>query len=319
MYELIVSKYNPKHVSIDTVIEFEKEFPQKYIKINKYEKIFYIINKLPFKTGKIVNLFFRKILSVFPSSKNVIAILMGQGQISKLEPYFWRRSKNAIYMFDCWEPSLYAIEKIINKYKLKYFFSSSKQSTKILKDKCKNSECVWVPEAITIRNYKYYHIDDKNIDVIQVGRKYDFYHQKIVNNCLEVGISYLYEKVRGVIMLPERVEFIEALARSKISICFSSDITHPKRSGIISTMTQRYLQSMASKCLIIGNVPNDMYELFDYIPIIEADLNSPFEQISNILKNFNSYQKLIEKNYLEVLNKHQWKNRIDLILSIINK
>jgi hypothetical protein len=69
------------------------------------------------------------------------------------------------------------------------------------------------------------------------------------------------------------------LANSKISICVPSDITHPERTGNISTITNRYLQSMASKCLILGKLPHDMLHLFDYNHIIEIDEENPVLQI----------------------------------------
>ena len=87
------------------------------------------------------------------------------------------------------------------------------------------------------------------------------------------------------------------LANSKISIFVPSDITHPNVTGSISTITNRFLQSMASRCLIVGKVPHDMLYLFDYNPIIEIDEENPVAQIEAILANFDTYIPLIEKNY----------------------
>ena len=76
---------------------------------------------------------------------------------------------------------------------------------------------------------------------------------------------------------------------------------------------------MASKCLIVGYVPDDMKYLFDYNPIIQIDMKNPTQQINDILKKFSEYTKLIQKNYLEVKEKHQWKNRVAVIQSILEK
>jgi len=82
-------------------------------------------------------------------------------------------------------------------------------------------------------------------------------------------------------------------------------------------MTNRYLQSLASKCLILGTTPDEMKEVFGYDPVIPVDMRDPAEQIVEILKNFNDYVPLIEKNYNECLSNHTWHNRWLKILEIL--
>jgi hypothetical protein len=74
-------------------------------------------------------------------------------------------------------------------------------------------------------------------------------------------------------------------------------------------MTNRYLQSMASKCLIVGCLPKEMLELFAYNPVVEIDRNAPIEQLKTILNNYSDYFPLIEKNYETVSKYHTWENR----------
>ena len=75
-------------------------------------------------------------------------------------------------------------------------------------------------------------------------------------------------------------------------------------------MTWRYLQSMSSKCLILGRMPHEMRLLFDYDPILEIDFTDPAGQLRAILKSFDTYAELIERNYRCVQEHHQWPNRI---------
>jgi hypothetical protein len=75
-------------------------------------------------------------------------------------------------------------------------------------------------------------------------------------------------------------------------------------------MTLRYLQSMVSKCLIVGKLPYDMQYLFDYNPVVEIDEQNPAGQLLEILHNFDQYQELIERNYQRVLSHHRWAHRI---------
>ncbi|MGC3976975.1 MAG: hypothetical protein QM751_01275 [Paludibacteraceae bacterium] len=145
--------------------------------------------------------------------------------------------------------------------------------------------------------------------MLAIGRKYDEYHNKIKDELAKAGKKYLYEKVKGEIIFPTREEFIGGLADAKISVCVPSNITHPERAGTIETMTIRYLQSMISKCLIVGHAPAEMIQLFGYNPVVEIDYEHPTEQLTDILNNYEKYIPLIEKNYHQVIENHTWENR----------
>jgi hypothetical protein len=159
---------------------------------------------------------------------------------------------------------------------------------------------------------------EKDIDVLSFGRKYDLLHDKIVDDMLCNGKKYFYEKNKGEIIFKDRKDFTDGLSRTKVSVCIPSCITHPERSGNISTMTVRYLQSMASKCLVLGYMPDEMEELFDYNPIVELDINNPSKQILSILENFTSYIPLIERNYQIVVDNHTWRDRWSSIKNILH-
>jgi hypothetical protein len=60
-----------------------------------------------------------------------------------------------------------------------------------------------------------------------------------------------------------------------------------------------------------------MKELFSYDPVIKADLKYPGEQITDILKNYDDYKPLLERNYNEVLLNHHWRNRANSIAELI--
>ena len=128
---------------------------------------------------------------------------------------------------------------------------------------------------------------------------------------------HLFEEKKGQLIFPTEKDLIDGLARTKISICVPSNITHPERAGDIETMTVRYLQSMASKCLVVGHAPQEMVELFGYNPVVEIDMEKPAEQIRDILENFTDYIPLIEKNYIETLANHTWNDRWQQIRAIM--
>ena len=200
---------------------------------------------------------------------------------------------------------------LVKKHRINIAFISSLQSAQYFRQlNLKDFASHWIPEAITVSNYRYKPYRERTIDVIQLGRRWDAYHEKIQPFCQSQGIVYLYEKKNGDLIFSTREEYLQGLSNSKISICVPRSVTHPASAGGIATMTRRYLESMASRCLILGVLPAEMEQLFDYNPIIEIDFADPCEQLRALLRDFESYLDLIEKNYEYVTTNHQWTNRL---------
>ena len=319
--EILSNSNLNNHPSIDTIKEFEDSIIEK---INCNEKIIRNTNNVLKKIlKKILLIIFNtspQLLTrciILKSKSSIFSILM-EFNILMLFPFYLRYNKKYLYLFDIWPNKIRHVVKLAKKLSIDVVFVSSQKSTEELSKFNLNTRFYWIPEAIDFKCYRYKNIIDKDIDVLQFGRKYEKYHLAILNILEQNNKIYLYEKRRGDIVFSNRDLFIDGLSRTKISICFPSSITHPERSGTFETMTVRYLQSMASKCLIIGYAPKEMISIFGYNPIIEANINQSGEQILSILKNYNSYIDLIEKNYLEVQN-HTWRDRWNKIRFIINK
>jgi glycosyltransferase involved in cell wall biosynthesis len=205
----------------------------------------------------------------------------------------------------------------IKYFHLDYVFISSSVVVQKFNHLMRDKKCYWIPEGINPDEYKFYPVEQRNIDVLAFGRKYQKYHEAIVNNLKEKRYNYLYEKNSGGLVFATKHEFIEGLARSKVSICVPHSLTNPDKAEDVETMTIRYLQSMASKCLIVGHAPAEMIELFGYNPVIEIDMNDPVNQLEHILENYLTYSGFIEKNYNEVIKNNTWMNRWNQIKSIL--
>lgn len=306
-----------EHVSSDTIIEFEKVILSDYnvdiikpIIVKEYNFYFFIYRLL----RKIFSYHSRKtkaeyITHPLNDKKHIFIVMMGL-ETYKYRPYgLFTNHYRSIFLFDAWGFDLDKIVDFVTTFKIDTVFVSASQSALLLKDKLANNKVHWIPEGINPQDYKVRTYQEKDIEVLALGRKYNRYHESIVDSCDIDNINYLYEIVKGQLVFPTREDFIQGLARTKISICFPSSITHPERSGDIETMTIRYLQSMVSKCLIVGHAPKEMIDLFGYNPVIEVDYTNSFDQLKKILANFTDYIPLIEKNYEIVVQNHTWNNR----------
>ena len=308
-FTLVKTNFN-HHVSMDLYYEFEARIISK----SNWE----IINGV----GSIQARMLRQLLKFIPPiqlpiKKHKNYVVIGY-QKEKFFPCFhFDADLKVLWMYDAWEPLFDEIEKTIRAYKINLVFTASKQSADYFNTlNIPNFQSHWIPEGIDVTQYQFIPYHERTTDILQLGRKWNEYHEKI--KTVENDLVYQYEKKAGQIIFPTREEFLFGLANSKISICVPSNITHPKVTGAISTITNRYLQSMASKCLILGKLPHDMLHLFDYNPIIEIDEENPVTQIESILANFDTYIPLIEKNYEVVKNFHNWDNRVTQIENFIH-
>ena len=313
------------HVSLDTVDEFE-------LAILSDARVDCTVLLSPFTRKRTYNvwLMLHKIgqyaLSVVKplfgekyfgnGHRDYFVVMMGAA-VTKFGPYFILSGRKSIYLFDAWPNQHEKIIDFIESWRINNIFISSSQATESLKKYEKECNFYWIPEAINPQLYRSYPYTKKDIDVLQFGRKYDLYHELIRMPLEQDHKTYRYEQKKGEIVFATREAFIDGLARSKISICVPSNMTHPERSGEFETMTVRYLQSMASKCLVVGHAPKEMIDLFGYNPVIEIDIKDPVNQLRFLLNNYSDYIPLIEKNYTEVIKNHSWHNRWKQIADVL--
>lgn len=255
-------------------------------------------------------------LPIFHSQKINFSAQLGPDFKICIPEYLFTKN-NFIYMFDAWPRFHQWMALMFDLLNVKAVFFSSREVHRLYQLNTRSScKSYWIPEGIQASAYHF--AAEKKVDVLEFGRKYQRYHDLIVGGLANTGKVHVYLKDNENILYKTKEEFAAGLADAKISICIPSNITHPERSEHISTMTLRYLQCMASKCLIVGVLPDEMVEVFGYMPIVPIDFDAAEEQILDILANYDDYTALIEKNYQEVLDKHQWSNRWATMEGIVN-
>jgi len=248
--------------------------------------------------------------------RDYFVVMMGL-DIVKTLPHFMFRGRKSVYVFDAWSSLYPQIKEFVGTFNIQYAFLPSSQTVEKLRDSVPGCAWFWIPEGVDVSQYKSFSSSKKDIDVLQFGRKYDAYHDLIVGPLERENIVYRYERVKGSVIFPTREEFVNGLARSKISICVPSSVTHPERSGDAETMTIRYLQSIVSRCLVLGRAPQEMIDLFGYNPVVEIDMNDPVGQIKQILRDYGQFASLIEKNYRAVVEHHTWNHRWSAMADVL--
>ncbi len=254
----------------------------------------------------------RKMRRGVPRGASCLVLMMGPAGRPYL-PGFILSGCRCLYLFDAWPSTYSRIIQVARCWGVDHLFVSASQAADALGALLPECRVSWVPEGVNPEQYRSLPAADRDIDVVQFGRKHDLYHEAVQAGFAKAGRSYVYEETKGTMVYPTRRAFVDGLSRAKISVCFPSSVTHPARSADTETMTQRYLQSMAARCLVVGQAPSEMIRLFGYDPLIEADLTDPAGQLIDILDSYDDYLPLVDRNQRVVNKNHTWAHRWELI------
>jgi hypothetical protein len=114
-----------------------------------------------------------------------------------------------------------------------------------------------------------------------------------------------------------RASLVSGLANSRISLCFPASDTHPSRAGSVEVLTQRYLEALASGCLIVGRSPRDLVALLGFDPAINLDLDTPADHLRSLLEHIDAYQAHVDRGVERVREVGRWDQRVRQLLSVL--
>jgi hypothetical protein len=197
-------------------------------------------------------------------------------------------------------------------------FITARQSAERMRQRIPGLDAIWMPEGIDPARYRGDKpLKERSIHVLEMGRLYDRYHQQIQPHCSAVGYVHKFQPAPWQHAFQTEQEFYDGLADSKISICFPRCMTHPHLAGDVETLTLRYLESIACKCIIVGHCPAELRELFGYDPVVAADLNNANAQLDRILGDSEDYSDLLERNYERLLEVGAWETRMNKVRELL--
>lgn len=246
--------------------------------------------------------------------------LSGIEYIKIFQHYACRAKLKVIYQFDSWTHDNAINENAFRSFKIDIAFLSIRKAVEYFNSlQIPFFRAYWIPEAITLGSYRQSDYAEKDIDFLQYGRRWDWIHERLLPFCASKGLRYEHPLNCSTdkSQFKTRAELLTTLARTKTAICVPKTVTHPEIYDL-PTVTTRYFECMASKCLILGHAPEDLINLFGYNPVVEADNSDPMRQLEYLRDHYQEFLPLIEKNYRITQEKHQWRNRIVDMIDIID-
>jgi hypothetical protein len=218
-------------------------------------------------------------------------------------------AKMATYSFDVW-PSRYGEwERFFRRHRPVVAFISAKSSVEYMRKRVPGIKFVWAPEAASPETYSpHKELAARSIDVLELGRRFEGYHQAVTPRLAELGKVHLYEKEKGQKIFGSRVDLASGLGDSKLFVCFPASMTDGFAGGV-ETVTLRYIEACASGCVPVGHAPAELIELFGYNPVVEIDMQRPLQHTLEILEHIEDWKSLVQKNYARFLEVGTWDAR----------
>lgn len=197
------------------------------------------------------------------------------------------------WIFDCWEPGFERCAAMLKRHKTKLAFFSSQDALGSISKLVPDLRAVWCPEACDPYLYDArIPLQDREIGIFEMGRRHERFHRALVDHSSCYPRPHLYQgsNERPGKRTGSFQDLCGVLSKSAIVVCFPKCMTHPREAGNVCTMTQRYLEAMASGCIIVGQSPRELVELFGFDPAIPVQWPDVGAQVEHMLRNLDQFQ-----------------------------
>lgn len=329
---LILSQqhFKNKHVSQDTIEAFETaimnvgrgqcELAQSsewIFKINRR-----IENRLKKSTGLLVD---ASLLKIIKQKKPNFIFVMAMGPNTIKYQVKTLKKLNVpliIYAVDTWESILDEWISVLKQLNVAGILCSNKSTV----DKFKNifPKVAWLPYSM---NSKYFHprqIERYSHLFMQIGRKNKVLHEYVLNYLDEYGLKdsdYIREIKCGQIIYPDFEQLATEICSTRFFILAPRDNDEFEITGAVSDVTARFYEGMACKTLLIGFKPKDTFDtLFpnENAMIVVNSYENFKEKINYYLNHEEEYNRIVEENYIYLVNHHTWEHRAKELFQFIS-
>lgn len=318
MKRLVSERKYIKGISFDVVKEWENIFCE-HLNTRIYELHFNIF----------IRIWNRAILYHIPFTTNKKKWRIGFVFSAGSDRPF--RMKNVIPIYVDFHPRV--MDKVIkDTRKLPCWFVTSKELCTKIREISSYNNCFFVPLSLADNYIQRVNVE-KNIDVIQMGRKNKILHEYMLHYCCEnPEVNYVYmedEESKEYVSttwgymgkIEGREQYFEFLRSAKISLVSSPGMDQSSRryDESVDFFTPRFYESAAARCFMIGRYSENAES--DQIGIKRICINvkkyNDFKQsISRCLKDdIRDYESM----YLEFLNNNCTSKRLEYILDVMKE
>lgn len=253
------------------------------------------------------------------STKSEAVLLPLIGPQKDWIPEFSPAQRRELYLFcwDVWPSNMSRWQEIFEQLKPRKVFMTTTDAARVFKSSAVHTE--WMPDATDVSGFvPSTPLTDRTIDVLELGRKWNWLHTAITVPLQERGARHLYQPDETTIIFPNSESFTQGMQDSKCVVCVPGSITHPEKFGQFGALTPRYLETMAAGAIPVGVCPPDLREMLGYNPVVEIDRAHPMMTFDNLLNNLGPFSEVKERNRLAVEQNADWSVRIEQLRQACN-
>ena len=219
-------------------------------------------------------------------------------------------------VWDCWPKQVESVVAFFRKHQVKTAIFTSSQTADVFRDLFPQMNVLTITEGIKIDLYSPGNVlSDRKIDILEIGRK----DGNFFKSPLPEGINHI-KTGNFARTFQSDEEFRAALADTKVTVAVPRCDVDKKTADNIETLTQRYWECMLSRIVMVGRAPKELINLIGYNPVIDWDGNDASPLVSDILKNIEKYQELVNRNYETAKEMASWEMRMkDIMIYLKNK
>jgi hypothetical protein len=202
------------------------------------------------------------------------------------------------YSFDLWPALWDEWQQVFEYVRPQIAFISAKGPLAEMAKRIPGIDFRWLPEAVEPEGFDpCLPLTARPIDVLEMGRTFHAFHERI-REPLAAAQKLHQFPIPGLIAPTPYQEVVATLGRAKMTVVFPRATSHPEQAQGVETSTFRFFECMASKTLMLGHCPQELFEIFGYNPVVEANLDNPAEQLlQDILPHIANFQALVDRNH----------------------
>ena len=195
------------------------------------------------------------------------------------------------FIFDCWPEQFDRWEKLLQRHRVRLAFFTARDAIAAMQRRLPALDARWLPEACDPSKF---HpgtpLAERTLHVLEMGRKHAPVHDALRGGLQ--GFRHVFSvKDSSTPIFAGLDDLYRAMGDTVVSICHPRSVTHhADATERVETMTQRYLETIGSGALAVGQSPAELRDLFGFDPVIELSKVDPAGHVRDILRDARGYQ-----------------------------
>jgi hypothetical protein len=223
------------------------------------------------------------------------------------------------FIFDCWPEQFDRWEALLRRHRVRLAFFSARDAMAAMQRRLPALDARWLPEACDPSKF---HpgmpLAERTIHVMEMGRKHAPVHEALRAGL--GGLRHVFSAKDSSTPIFARLDDLyRAMGDTVVSICHPRSVTHhADATERVETMTQRYLETIGSGALAVGQSPAELRDLFGFDPVIELSKVDPAGHVRDILRDASGYQAHADRCLARLAEVGTFEARADTLIRSCN-